>query len=377
MTDRNGVFITQSALLARFWESARGFWSGPSAWRVWLLCLAAISIVIAQLAIQYQLNYWNRDFFNALEQRDNAALRYTALLFFPLVAASTGLAVASVWSRMTIQRHWRWYLTKHLIVSWLVDCHYRSIGHLNATDLPQNAEYRIAEDARVATDAPVDLTLALIYSVLTVIVFFQVLANLGGTITVLVAGINLTIHGYLAIAVLVYSGVVLTATLVMGHRLTAVIQDQKQAEATFRASANLIRESGEGVLLRDIASEDRHELWLGLRNVIEHWRRLCWQLIRITFVTQTNLLLAPAIGLLLCIPKFMAGDMTLGEVTQAAAAFGTVQGALNWFVDNFQRMADWRSAANRVAAFLFAIDDLKKGAIPSAVDLSGPGAKAI
>jgi ABC-type uncharacterized transport system fused permease/ATPase subunit len=69
--------------------------------------------------------------------------------------------------------------------------------------------------------------------------------------------------------------------------------------------------------------------------------------------------------------------MTLGEVTQAAAAFATVQGALNWFVDNFQRMADWRSAANRVAAFLFAIDDLKKDAIPTAVDLTGLGEKAI
>ena len=53
--------------------------------------------------------------------------------------------------------------------------------------IPLLGAVKIAEDARVATDAPVDLTLALIYSVLTVIVFFQVLANLGGTITVLVA----------------------------------------------------------------------------------------------------------------------------------------------------------------------------------------------
>jgi hypothetical protein len=29
-------------------------------------------------------------------------------------------------------------------------------------------------------------------------------------------------------------------------------------------------------------------------------------------------------------------------------------------VDNFQRMADWRSAASRVAALLLAIDDLKE-----------------
>jgi len=32
--------------------------------------------------------------------------------------------------------------------------------------------------------------------------------------------------------------------------------------------------------------------------------------------------------------------MSLGELTQAAAAFVTVQGAFNWLVDNFQRLAD-------------------------------------
>lgn len=360
MTDPNVIRPDQRRLLARFWASASGFWSGPSAWRVWLLCLSAIGIVIAQLAVQYQLNYWNRDFFDALEQRNHAALRYAILLLFPLVAASTVLAVASVWARMTIQRNWRVYLTRRLIVSWLRDCHYRSLGHLNGTDLPRNAEHRISEDARVATDAPVDLSLSLVSSLLTLIVFFQVLANLGGTIVLQGAGLRIAIPGYLAISVLIYSGIVVTVVLVMGRRLTAVIQDQIQAEAAFRSSANLVRESGEGILLRDIEREDRHELWLGLHNVIEHWRRLCWQLIRITFVSQTNLLLAPVIGLLLCVPKYLAGDMSLGEVTQAAAAFATVQGALNWFVDNFQRMADWRSAASRVAALLLAIDDLKE-----------------
>ena len=360
MTDPDVIPPDQRHLLARFWASASGFWSGPSAWRVWLLCLTAISIVIAQLAVQYQLNYWNRHFFDALELKDHAALRYAILLFFPLVAASTLLAVASVWARMTIQRSWRVYLTRRLIVSWLRDRHYRSLGHLNGTDLPRNAEHRISEDARVATDAPVDLSLSLVSSLLTLIVFFQVLANLGGTIVLEAAGLRIAIPGYLAISVLIYSGVVVTVVLVMGRRLTAVIQDQIQAEAAFRSSANLVRESGEGILLRDIEKEDRHELWLGLHNVIEHWRRLCWQLIRITFVSQTNLLFAPVIGLLLCVPKYLAGDMTLGEVTQAAAAFATVQGALNWFVDNFQRMADWRSAASRVAALLLAIDDLKE-----------------
>jgi ABC-type uncharacterized transport system fused permease/ATPase subunit len=50
--------------------------------------------------------------------------------------------------------------------------------------------------------------------------------------------------------------------------------------------------------------------------------------------------------------------MTLGELTQTAAAFVTVQSAFNWLVDNYQRLADWRSSAHRVSTLVAALDDL-------------------
>ena len=51
--------------------------------------------------------------------------------------------------------------------------------------------------------------------------------------------------------------------------------------------------------------------------------------------------------------------LLLGSVSQkAAAAFVTVQGAFNWLVDNYQRLADWRSSAHRVATLLIALDEL-------------------
>ena len=119
-------------------------------------------------------------------------------------------------------------------------------------------------------------------------------------------------------------------------------------------------ESGEGIVIADDETGEVRALWSGLRNAIERWRILCWQYMRTTLVTHGNSLLAPTVGLMLCVPKFLSGAMSLGEVTQAAAAFVTVQGACNWLVDNFQRMADWRSAANRVAIMLLALDELNE-----------------
>jgi len=68
----------------RFWESASGFWRGLSAWRIWLFCALLVSIVVLQLYVQFRLNYWNRDFFDALEGRNPERLRTQALLLIPL-----------------------------------------------------------------------------------------------------------------------------------------------------------------------------------------------------------------------------------------------------------------------------------------------------
>ncbi|MDU2925197.1 SbmA/BacA-like family transporter, partial [Bradyrhizobium sp.] len=85
---------------------------------------------------------------------------------------------------------------------------------------------------------------------------------------------------------------------------------------------------------------------------------LCWQLMRNTLVSHLNTLIAPIIGLVLCAPKFLADQMTLGELTQAAAAFTLVQGSFNWMVDNFSRVAEWTSSLERVGGLLLSLDRL-------------------
>ena len=103
---------------------------------------------------------------------------------------------------------------------------------------------------------------------------------------------------------------------------------------------------------------------LRLQAVLLWWREFCWQLVRTTLVSHGNFLFAPVVAWLLCVPKYLSGAMSLGELTQAAAAFVTVQGAFNWLVDNYQRLADWRSSAHRVATLLIALDEIEAKEIP-------------
>src|SRR5262249_37729993 len=83
-----------------------------------------------------------------------------------------------------------------------------------------------------------------------------------------------------------------------------------------------------------------------------------------SFVGHVNFLFAPVFAWIICTPKYLTGGMPLGEVTQVAAAFVTVQAALNWLVDNYQRLADWTSSVNRVSSLLIALDQIDRDEYP-------------
>jgi len=362
MNKESYIAPSEQRLLSRFWQGARGFWGGATAPWAWLLTVLLIATVLLQLLTQYSLNFWNRDFFNAVERKDGAELLAQALRFLPLAAASLALAVFSVWGRMTLQRKWRAWLSNQLYKYWLEHDHYVRLRFMPGEH--QAPEYRIAEDARLATDLPVDLVLGLFSSLITGITFIGILWSVGGSLTVDTLG--LTIPGYLVLAVIVYSIIVAAAMMLIGSRLTRVVEDNKRTEAELRAMGTHIRESGEGKTLPDNIKDRLLAVNTALRAVIAAWLDYCWQLMRLTVVTHGNSLLAPVVGLLLCMPKYVAGTLLLGEVVQAAAAFVVVQGACNWFTDNYVRLADWAASANRVASLLLALDRIDQtGANPA------------
>lgn len=345
----------EKQLLVRFWQSASGFWTGPSAWKARLLAVTLIAFVFLQLLTQYALNFWNRDFFDAVGRRDQAELLHQALKFVPLAGASIVLTVYSVWARMTVQRDWREWLSHRLYDYWLSDNRHTRLRFIAGDH--EAPEYRIAEDARVATDLPIDLVIGLLQSLLTIVTFIGVLWSVGNSVTIDIRGFVLSIPGYLVIAVIVYSALLVIGIWLTAGHLTRVIEENKRMEADLRAIGTHVRETGEGKALLRPGADGRHAVGAALKAVIATWRIYCWQLMRMTLVTYTSLLVTPVIGLLLCLPKYLADEMTLGEVVQASAAFVVVQGAFNWFTDNYAKLAEWAASANRVASLLLALDE--------------------
>jgi vitamin B12/bleomycin/antimicrobial peptide transport system ATP-binding/permease protein len=354
-TDRG---LQQKRLVSRYWQSASGFWRGPTARISWGLTVFLIIVVILELTVKYRLNFWNRDFFNALEQRDEAAIWKQALVFVPIVLASTSVAMLGVWGRMTAQRKWRQWLTEKLITLWLADSHYRALNQTAGDH--QNPEYRIAEDVRQATDAPVNFAFGLLSAVLTAIIFIDVLWSVGGNLVVETFGTRIELPGYLVIAVALYTLLTTTSMVLIGARMVDVIERMDQAEAQLRYEGTHLREDGgEGANVAENKTHSARALWAAVAGVIARWYELCIQLVRTTLISHGNAILAPVVPLLLCAPKYLVDAMSLGEVVQAASAFVAVQAAFNWITDNYPSIAGWTASVHRVASLLYSLDGLE------------------
>ncbi|HLY38391.1 MAG TPA: ABC transporter ATP-binding protein/permease [Candidatus Binatia bacterium] len=349
---------TRQYLLARFWDAGLGFWRRGAGSTAWILTFALVAITVVNVGVQYGVNVWYRAMFDAIDKRDPHGVVRQSLIFLPLTVANVTLAVAALHARMTTQRRWREWFNGHVLDRWLAGGRYYQLN-LVAGD-HQNPEYRIADDLRVACDAPVDFATGIFGAVLSAITFIGVLWFIGGALTFQVAGRTIAIPGFLVVAAVLYAIAASGSMIVIGRRFVVVSENKNQAEAEYRYALTRLRENGESIALLGGQDEERTGLDAAFRTVLGRWREVLAQWRRTTVVSQTSAAFVPVIPLLLCAPKYVDGSMTLGQVMQAASAFVTVQVAFNWVVDNYPRLSDWTASARRVASLLVSLDRLER-----------------
>ena len=350
--------LRRSYLLRRFWQAAAGFWGRRGRRIAWILAAALLVIILLHIAASYAMNLWNRAIFDALEKKDAATVLFLSLVYFALLAASVTVNVGQVYARMTLQRRWRKWLTDNLVDRWLTGGRYYQLNLVSGDHA--NPEYRMADDVRVATEAPVDFFSGVTTAFLSAATFIAVLWTIGGALDATVAGVHIHIPGFLVIAAVLYAVVASGCMVVIGRRFVAVSEDKNQSEAEMRYVLTRLRENGESIAIIQGEEEEREGVERALLKVLRNWRDICFQNMKTTMVSQTSSYIAPVLPILLCAPKFLDGSMTLGQVMQAASAFTIVQGAFNWLVDNYPRLADWTASARRAASLMMSLDALER-----------------
>jgi vitamin B12/bleomycin/antimicrobial peptide transport system ATP-binding/permease protein len=335
-----------------YWRLAGGYWTGTTAVQAWTLTLVSLVLVIGNIVVQYGINIWNRSFFNALERHD-ASFVYRAIAVFLALAFTAALvAVLQLIFRMRLQILWRQWLTHRLLAEWLGQQRFYRLS-IAAPELDA-PEFRIAEDAKVATEPLVDFGYGITNAVLTAAVFFGVLWSAGGSATFF----GWHIPGFMVYAAIVYSIVLSISMVWFGRALIHRIEERNQSEAQLRYEMGRVRENAESIAIVGGAEDEIEGLQQTMRLVTQSWKRVVSRQIWLTWLMGGNGIMAPVLPLLLAAPNYLSGEITLGALTQSAAAFVQVQVALNWLVDNYARVAEWLASARRVTGLWAAFADL-------------------
>ncbi|MDL1949713.1 hypothetical protein FBQ97_07865, partial [Acidobacteria bacterium ACD] len=124
-------------------------------------------------------------------------------------------------------------------------------------DSVDNPDQRIADDIRLFVNGTLDIGIALLGSVVTLVSFIVILWNLSATTPLMIGNASYEIPGYLVWAALIYSVIGTWVTHLVGRPLIKLNYDQQRYEADFRFSLGRLRENAEEVTL--LAGEPAEE----------------------------------------------------------------------------------------------------------------------
>src|ERR1051326_6384463 len=339
-----GVTFTRRA-----WALAGPYWRSDERWRARLLLLIIVALALGLVFLNVLYNNWNRNFFEAIQNKDFNAFGGLLVQFGILAGLYIIGAVIRLYLTMMLQMRWRIWLTHRFLETWLGN---RVFYRLELADgRTDNPDQRIAEDLRLFAFNSISLALGLLSSIVTLASFVTILWVISGPLTIPLGDSSVEIPGFMVWVALVYAIGGSLLTHVVDRRLIPLNFQQQRVEADLRFGLVRLRENAEGVALYDGESVERGDLSGRIDRIRANW----WQVMRytknLTIFTTGYDQLAGVFPLLVAAPRDFSGAISLGVLSQIGNAFGQVQGSLSWFVESYGSLAAWKATVDRLLTF--------------------------
>jgi len=313
-----------------------------------------IALQLFQVWVNVRFNTWYKAFYDALQNKDWDTFIFQLGVFSLLAAAYIVSAVYQLYLQQWLQIRWRRWLTTRYLGRWLGGgTHYRMRLKGDSVD---NPDQRISDDVKLFVNSTLDIGIALLGSVVTLVSFVVILWNLSSTSPLMIGSHSFQIPGYLVWAALIYATLGTYVTHLVGRPLIQLNFDQQRYEADFRFSLVRLRENAEEVTLLSGEKAEEDRLLARFGHVVGNWYGIMQRTKQLTFLTAGYSQVAVIFPFIVVSPLYFAGSMMLGGLMQIASAFGQVQGALSFFVKAYSEIADWKAVLNRLAGFDASID---------------------
>lgn len=338
----------------RTWALAAPYFSSEDRWKARGMLAAIVVLNLAAVYMLVLLNEWNRTFYDALQDKNQAVFMQQLGRWLVLASIYLVIAVYKFYVRQLLEIRWRAWMTAHYLQRWLADkAFYRlelaRFGKEGAP--PDNPDQRIQEDLQLFTQDTLFLGAGLLDSVVTLVSFVGILWSLSGAFSFDLAGRHWTIPGFMVWAAIAYALVGSVLTHYIGRPQIALNFNQQRFEADFRHHMVRVREYSEAIALDRGEHVEREHLDRRFSRVLANYLQLIRKQKNLIWFTAGFSQTSSVFPILVAAPRYFSGAIQLGELMQISQAFGQVSDALSWFVDNYPRFAQWRATVDRLTSF--------------------------
>jgi putative ATP-binding cassette transporter len=352
------------------WLLIKPYWVSERKWRARALLATVVLLALGMVYLNVQFNAWNRDFFNALENKDFPAFREQLLRFSGLAFIYIVVAIYKVYLTQALEIDWRAWMTGQTMREWLDNQTYYRMEQGGHAD---NPDQRIAEDLKFLTEGTLTLSLGLLSAVVTLVSFVGILWSVSGPLDFMLGGREFSLPGYMVWFAVAYA--VLGSWLVarIGRPLIGQNFLQQRFEADFRFGLVRVRENLEAIALYGGEQEEERALQGRFAHIRENWWAIMRTTKRLNLVSNFYGQFAIIFPFLVAAPRYFSGGLQLGGLMQISSAFGQVQEALSWFIDAYSNLAEWKASVNRLAGFHSTVEQLREQSAGITVERNNVG----
>ena len=338
---------------------------GPRGIQPLAMALLVIMLTIANVRLSVLISYGNNGLFTALQKLDAATFgRYIAIFVVLLVVAVTLALVIYYVERRLIIQFWEW-LTDTVLADWLGDTAYHR-GRFTV-DAVDNPDQRIEEDIASFPVTSVSLLTGAISAVVSLVSFTLILWELSGPLNVL----GFEIPRAMTLIAYVYVVIASLIAFRLGRPLIGLNFRNELLRASFRYALVRLRDSSEAIAFHRGEAVERATLGTRFSAVIGNAWAIVFRTLKFTgfnVAVDNSAVLVPVAAQA---PRFFAGQVTFGDISQSSQAFSQVFDSLSFFRNAYDTFAGYRAVLIRLTGLLDA--DAEARALPAVTLTDGEG----